>query len=147
MITKYERITEKYLRIDPSGKISWIQIDRVPYSFDPDILGPSSDQIYAAIGCSCFEQVRTVIPGIVILVDESGRIKDPPQRHNEIASRLYAGWLLGLDDIVGPALVCAMRPTEPYGEMDLFPLNAAELARLTLCLGVQLPEEVPNDAQ
>ena len=132
-------MADKYLRIDPSGGISWIQIDRVPYSWtDGD--GPSLDQMYAAIGCSCIEQVRTVLPGIVLLVDESGRVKVPPQRHNEIASRLYAGWLCWCVDSVGPALVCALRPTEPDGELDLFPLNPVELAKLSLCLGVQLPE-------
>lgn len=138
-------MTEKYLRIDPTGEISWINIDRVPYKFDPSILGPSADQIYAAIGCSCFEMVRTVISGIVILVDESGKLKSPPQRHNELASRLYAGWLLGHDDIVGPAIVFAERRTEPYGEHDIFPLNDVELAKLSLALGVQLPEEVSGD--
>ena len=138
-------MTEKYLKIDPSGEISWIQIDRVPYFWDPSILGSSGDQIRAAIGCSCFEQVRTVIPGIVILVDESGKLKSPPQRHNHLASQLYAGWLLGGDDIVGPAIVFALRSTEPYGEQDIFPLNPAELARLSLCLGVPIPEEVPGN--
>lgn len=133
-------MTEKYLRIDPSGEISWINIDRVPYKWC-DAEGISLDQIYAAIGCDCMEQVRTVIPGIVILVDESGKIKDPPQRHNELASRLYLGYLRGMDDICGPAIVCAMRPTEPIGEMDLFPLNAVELAKLSLHLGVPLPDQ------
>lgn len=134
-------MSEKYLRIDPSGDISWIKIDRVPYEWDPDYSGMSLDQIYAAIGCSCMENVRTVIPGIVILVDESGKIKDPPQKHNEIASRLYLGYLRGMDDICGPAIVCAMRPTEPLGEMDLFPLNSRELAQLSLHLGVPLPDQ------
>lgn len=132
-------MTEKYLRIDPSGEISWIDIDRVPYEWC-NAEGVNIDQIYAAIGCSCFEQVRTIIPGVVILVDESGKVKDPPQRHNELASRLYYGYLRGMDDIAGPAIVCAMRPTEPIGELDLFPLNPVELAKLSLCLGVQLPE-------
>lgn len=131
-------MTEQYLKIDPSGAISWIDIDRVPYEWcDAD--GMNLHQIHAAIGCSCFEQVRTVLPGIVLLVDESGKLKRPPQRHNELASRLYRGWLCGLDNIVGPVIVCAMRPTEPYGEQDLFPLNQTELAKLSLCLGVKLP--------
>ena len=132
-------MADKYLRIDPSGEISWVEIDRVPYSWC-DAEGMDLQQIYKHIGCSCMEQVRTVLPGIVLLVDESGRIKDPPQRHNEIASRLYYGWLIGKDDIVGPALVCSLRPTEPYGELDLFPLDHVELAKLSLCLGVALPE-------
>lgn len=133
-------MAERYLRIDPSGELSWVLIDRVPYKFDPSIEGLSLDQIYAAIGCSCMEQVRTIIPGIVILIDESGKLKSPPQPHNELASRLYAGWHYGLDDIVGPALVCAMRPTPPIGEHDLFPLQHRELLQLSLVLGVHLPE-------
>lgn len=133
------RLTEQYLRIDPSGDITWVDVDRVPYSWC-DSLGMDLDQVYQHIGCSCIEQVRTVLPGICLLVDESGQIKSPPQRHNEVASRLYSGWLCGLDNIVGPALVCALRPTEPYGELDLFPLNQTELVKLSLCLGVELPE-------
>lgn len=131
---------EKYLRIDPSGEITWIQIDCVHYSWcDAD--GLCLDQVHAAIGCDCMEQVRTVIPGIVLLIDESGKIKDPPQRHNEVASRLYYGFLIGKDDIVGPAIVAALRPTEPFGDRDLFPLNQVELAILSLCLGVELPDQ------
>ena len=133
-------MAEKYLCIDPSGVINWVDIDRVPYKWcDGD--GPSLFQIHAIIGCSCMEQVRTVIPGIVLLVDDSGQVKDPPQRHNEIASRLYYGFLIGKDDIVGPVIVAALRPTEPYGELDLFPLNDVELAKLSLCLGVELPDQ------
>lgn len=132
---------DKYLRIDPSGEITWISIDRVPYSWDPGTLGPSLDQLYAAIGCSCIEQVRSVLPGVVLIVDESGRVKDPPQRHNELASRLYYGWLCGMDDIVGPAVVAALRPTGPLGELDMFPLNGTELAKLLLYLGLQIPDK------
>lgn len=130
---------DPYVLIEPSGKISWVEIDRVPYTwFD----GESIDlkQVYSYIGCSCIEQVRTVMPGIALLIDESGRVKCPPQRHNEVASRLYAGWLLGRDNIVGPALVVALRPTGPYHELDAFPLNAAELNKLSLYLGVEIPE-------
>lgn len=133
-------MSERYLRIDPSGEISWISIDRVPYEFDPSIEGMSLDQIHAAIGCRCIEQVRTIIPGIVILIDECGKMKTPPQAHNELASRLYMGYLCGLDDIVGPAVVAAMRPTPPIGEHDLFPLWPNELQQLSSVLGVHLPE-------
>lgn len=132
-------MTESYLRIDPSGEISWIQLDRVPHEYvDGD--GPDLDQIHAAIGCDCIEQVRTVFERIVLLVDESGRVKCPPQRHNEIASRLYYGFFIGKDDIVGPAIVAAIRPTGRLCEYDLFPLNKAELAILSLYLGVEFPD-------
>lgn len=131
--------TEKYLRIDPSGDITWIDIDRVPYSWC-DGEGISLDQVHQQISCNCVKLVRTVLTGIVLLVDDSGRVKTPPQRHNEIASRLYRGWLLGMDNIVGPVIVCSERPTEPLGELDLFPLSSAEISKLSLCLGVKLPD-------
>ena len=133
-------MSERYLRIDPSGDLSWINIDRVPYEFDPSIEGLNIDQIYAAIGCSCFEQVHTIIPGIVLLVDESGKMKRPPQAHNELASRFYAGYLYGLDNIAGPAIVCALRPTPPIGEHYLFPLLPNEIIKVELILGKRVPE-------
>lgn len=133
-------MTEKYLRIDPSGDVSWVSIDRVPYDFDPSIEGLNLDQVYAAIGCSCFEQVRTIIPSIVLLVDESGKLKTPPQTHNELASRFYLGYLLGLDDIAGPAIVAAMRPSPPIGEYDLFPLLHSELLKVELILGKKVTD-------
>lgn len=133
---------EKYLLFSTSGDISWIDLDRAPnygpvYQGDPAL---SFDQIYAAIGCDCVEQVRTVLPGIVLVIDESGKIKDPPQRHNELASRLYYGYQVGMDDICGPAILMALRRSGPYGEEDWHPLDAADLARLSLFLGVKLPE-------
>ena len=133
-------MAEKYLRIDPSGDVSWINIDRVPYDFDPSINGLCLDQIYAAIGCSCFEQVRTIIPGVVLLVDESGKIKIPAQAPNELASRFYLGYYHGVDYISGPAIVAAMRPTPPIGEYDLFPLLPSELLKVELALGKKVPE-------
>lgn len=91
------------------------------------------------IGCSCVEQVYTRIRGIVILVDESGKVKYPPQKVNPLASKLYAGAPYG-DMIHGPAVVFAMRPTPPIGERDLFPLNKSELNLLSICLGVDIPK-------
>lgn len=131
-------MTEHYLRIDPSGELSWIPIDRVPYSWtDGD--GPSLDQIHSAIGCSCIEQVHTFIPGVVIIVDESGKIKDPPQPYNHVASPLYPGYQYG-DWIAGPVILCNLEPVPPLMEMDLFPLAPSQLARLSLFLGIEIPD-------
>lgn len=135
-------LVEKHLLFSPSGEISWIDLDREPNN-DPVFQGDpalSFDQIYAAIGCDCVEQVRTVLPGIVLVIDESGKIKDLPQRHNELASRLYYGYQIGRYDICGPAILMALRRSGPYGEEDWHPLDAADLARLSLYLGVCIPE-------
>ena len=133
-------MTESHLMIYPSGELRWVQIERKPYKFI-DGEGLDQDRIHQLIGCDCLEQVRTVLANIVLVVDESGRIKDPPQQHNMFASRLYYGYLAGMDDIVGPALVCSLRPTESYGEMDWGPLSKSDLLRLSLALGLNIPDQ------
>ena len=121
----------KYLCIYPSGEVSWVDIVDTEDRIRP---------MHQIIGCSCVEQVQTIFPNICIVIDESGKIKFPAQEHNEIASRLYAGWLHGMDDIVGPAIVCALRPVPPFMELDWFPLNQVELAHLSLYLGIAIPD-------
>ena len=134
-------MVEKHLLIDPYGKISWIDLDRENrYS----IL--NLQQIHDCLCCSFFELVRTVLPDIVLVIDDSGKIKDPPKPFNELASKLYLGFLVGGadifgSDICGSAFVMAERPSGPYGEPDLEPLNDKDLARLSLYLGVKLPEK------
>lgn len=133
---------EKYLLIHPSGSLKWVDLERLP-RHDSVYVGEAVLDVrdmYPIIGCSCVEQVRTVIPGIVILVDECGKVKNPAQAHNELASRLYAGWHYALDDITGPALCFSLKPT-PYGELDLFPLSPSDEAKLSLCLGMKLPDK------
>lgn len=132
-------MTESHLMIYPSGELRWVEIERKPYKWI-DGEGLDQDMLHDLIGCSCLEQVRTVLENIVLVIDESGRIKSPPQAHNDIASKLYLGWILGHDDIVGPALVCSLRPVEPYGELDWMPLSPRDLANLSLFLGVEIPE-------
>ena len=132
---------EKYLKIDPSGKLSWIELDRLP-RHDDIYCGAeaiSLQDLHPIIGCSCVEQVYTIIPGVVIMVDESGKIKDPPQPINPKASRLYAGSVHG-DFIHGPAVVFALRRTPPYGEYDLFPLETHQFIDVmkAIWLGVVL---------
>lgn len=109
---------EKYMVIDPDGSRRWIEIEREHML----------DEFYKAIDCSCLENVRTVIPGVCLIVDESGRIEDPPKPHNVAASWLYAGWYLGRDDIVGSAIVCTIDLVD--GESDWVPLCPAQLAKV-----------------
>lgn len=126
----------KHLVIYPSGDMKWVDLD-FERRFDDIYEGEFAhdiDQIYDVLQCDCFEQVSLRIPGIVILVDESGKIKSPPRSHNELASRLYGGYEFG-DDIVGPALF--FRQAGP----NLIPLLPADEARLSLFLGVRLPEK------
>lgn len=135
-------MVEKYLKIDPSGELSWIELERCP-RYDEIYQGAESislADLYPIIGCSCCEQVYSVIPGIVFMVDESGKIKDPMQPYNRLGSRLYDGSAFG-DYIHGSIVLFSMQRTEPYGEYDLFPLSASDEAKLSLFLGVSLPEK------
>ena len=132
---------ELYLKIDPDGTLSWIPLCRNPRfnSVYNGAEGLDLSDLYPVIGCSCLVQVHTRIRGVVIMIDESGKIKDSPQPVNPLASKLYAGAPYG-DMIHGPAVVFAIRPTPPIGELDLFPLNKSELNCLSVCLGVCIPE-------
>lgn len=106
---------EKFMVIYPDGHIEWMKCEH-------DQLLKSC---YEVIGCTCVENVRTVIPNVCLIVDESGKIKRPSQPHNDLASTFYAGWIFGDDDIVGPAVVAAIHQVD--GESDWVPLNALEL--------------------
>lgn len=126
----------KNLVVYSSGKLEWVELD-YNRRYDDIFKGEYAydlDQIYRIIGCDCVEQVSLRIPGVVILIDESGKIKYPAQLHNELVSRLYGGYAFG-DDIVGPAIF--FRQEGP----NLCPLHPADEARLSLFLGVQLPEK------
>ena len=134
---------EKYLCIEPSGELRWIQLERKPrygvvYNGQEAI---SLKDLYPILDCTCCETVRTCLRDIVILVDESGRIKNPPKPHNEVASQLYLGWHFAGDDICGTAVVFAVRPTPPFGEQDLFPLSEQEELKLASIIGELPPKE------
>lgn len=129
-------LTNKHLLIHPSGKMEWVELHR-ERRYDDIYCGDYAYdllEIYRVLGVEFFEQVSLKLPGIVILIDEVGKIRTPPQPHNELASRLYGGYEFG-DDIVGPALF--FKQVGP----DIAPLDRADEARLSLFLGVKLPEK------
>ena len=133
---------EKYLCIEPSGKVRWIDLERRA-RHDQIYCGAESillSDLYPVIGCSCVEQVYSRFHGIVFCVDECGKIKDPMQPFNALASRFYAGSEFG-DFIYGPAVFFSMRRSEPYGEYDLFPLSPAQESQISLVLGFPLPDK------
>lgn len=124
----------KNLVIYPSGKLEWIELD-YDRRYDDIYEGSYAydlEQLYRIIGCDCVEQVSSFLPGIVFLIDESGKIKTPAKAHNELVSRLYGGYYFG-DNIVGPAIF--FKQVGP----NLCPLNSVDEAKLSLALGVPLP--------
>lgn len=120
---------QEYLVIYPSGDLSWMEVD-----------GSIIDALHKTIGCEWVENVRTILPDINLIVDECGKIKDPPQPHNELASRLYYGWLCGMDDICGPAVVAAIHLVD--GESDWCPLSPRELYKV--CKYLQISDLPPR---
>lgn len=123
---------ERYLVIYPNGKLKWILADG-------DELVPAFRRV---IGCNWLENVYTVLPDIVIIVDEVGKVRQNPQRLNPIASRLYAGTQFG-DPIVGPAVVAAIHLRD--GDLDWVPLTVPELIKVRNFLQIDLPDqEVPE---
>ena len=126
----------KQLVCYPSGTLEWVELD-YERRYDDIYEGEYAydlDQLYEIIGCDCVEQVSLHIPGIVILIDECGKVKCPARPHNELVSRLYGGYAFG-DNIVGPAIF--FRQVGP----NFCPLASVDEARLSLCLGVALPDK------
>lgn len=117
-------VKEKYWVLDPDGSARQIEIVRLQML----------EEFHAAIDCDDLENVRTVVPDVCLIVDGCGKIKVPAKRHNEMASRLYAGYLMGYDDIAGSAILAAIHIVD--GEPDWVPLNEWELSRVTAYTGV-----------
>lgn len=127
---------DKHLVIYPSGDMKWIELHRAR-KYDDIYCGDYAydlNEIHRILGADFFEQVSLQLHGIVILIDECGKIKTPPQEHNELASRLYGGYQFG-DDIVGPAIF--FKRIGP----NIYPLEPFDETRLSLFLGVKLPEK------
>lgn len=118
---------EKYLRLDPSGDVSWITIDCDHFL----------DGLREAIGCDWLENVR--LPGgVCAIVDEVGKIKDPPQSVNPLASVLYPGTAYG-DPLCGPVVFARIALVD--GESDWCPLLPFQLSMLQSVLGIEIPDQ------
>ena len=109
---------EKYLVIYPDGLTDWIETEH-------DQLVVTCSNV---IGCNFVENVCTIITDVCLIVDEFGKIKDPPQLFNGKASVFYPGWYAGADYIAGPAVVAAIHLVD--GELDWVPLNQQELDKV-----------------
>ena len=95
---------------------------------DPDNF---SDGIYAAIDCYIFEHVY-VGSDLVLIVDECGKIKDPPKPINLRASMFYSGTRFG-DPIVGDVIFAFMGIRD--GEPDIVPIPDVYVDLLTYRIG------------
>lgn len=78
---------------------------------------------YDAIGCDCIQTVPTVMRGVLLVIDDEGKLKDGWQnRVNKIASILYgSSW----DPIVGDAILARVD-----GE-NLVPLTPKDIEIIT----------------
>lgn len=117
---------EKYLRLDPSGELSWITIDRDHFL----------EGLYEAIGCTSVEHVQ-LLHNFECIVDKFGFFHDH-QMANFFISPLYAGWYRGIP-LVGP-VVFVRTDLNEYDESDWFPLLPCNIRALEYFLGVDLPD-------
>ena len=63
------------------------------------------EQLYALLGCSMIEVV-SIAYGMILVVDEEGKLSLPPKPVNSEATRLARGFISAYDHINGDALVC-----------------------------------------
>lgn len=107
---------EKFLYIPVEGpmEIHEIPIDEVPQVF--------FDRVRELVGCKWLEFVHC--GEYILLVDELGKIIDPPKPVNPRASLLYPGTDFG-DPIVGNCLIGAHGFRD--GESDIVGLSPAQI--------------------
>ena len=107
---------EKYLVIPAD-------INRSVYfvSFERNFDFVFNDTVHREIDCDCYEHVR-IHANITcsFLVDECGKLKNPPKPVNYRASVFYPGAAFG-DPIVGDVFVCDIGLVD--GESDFIPLS------------------------
>lgn len=77
---------------------------------------------YRALNCQWIEVVNTLLPGIVLIIDENGKLKDGwRSRFNYVATQIYGSpW----DCIVGDAILARR------SDADLVPLTENDIKRL-----------------
>lgn len=121
---------EKYLRLDPSGELSWITIDRDHFL----------EGLYEAIGCEWVEHVQ-LRHGLECLVDEVGALYGH-QLINFPASRLYAGYISGVP-LFGP-VIFVRTGIGPSGEPEWLPLQPGDIRVLEHRLNVDIPDPVED---
>lgn len=97
---------EKYLLVKTDGSRQSVSIDEANWL----------NCVYSLLNCDCIEIVQTLLRDVVMIVDESGKMKAGwEKRVNICASQFYAGAQFG-DPIVGDAIFAyRIGP-------DLFPL-------------------------
>lgn len=109
-------MTEKYLIIpaDPKRSVYFVSFER---SSDHVF----NDTVHREIDCDCYERVQIHANiSCSFLVDECGKIKDPPKPFNYRASIFYPGTAFG-DPLVGDVFVCDVDYVD--GELDFVPLS------------------------
>lgn len=79
-----------------------------------------NDEVYKLLDCECWEGVPGAF-GTYLMLDESGKIKNPPKQENLLASSLYTRSKFGIDVLAGDVLVSTIG-IDAQGEYDLVTL-------------------------
>lgn len=117
---------DSYLKITATSWITeTVDIDRSRFC----------DEIHRLINCDVWEGVPFHVDGIgsfYMILDENGKISEPPKPFNPIATFLYNN---RYDVIVGDVIVCELKyvPSDEPGieeELDCCPIEPAKLYAL-----------------
>lgn len=118
-----------WIKIPHDDSLPPLQIVQLPE--DPNASTEWLSAVYDTIGCHCIEVASTLFPALVLILDESGKLRDGWERRiNKIASILYGS---PFDPIVGDVILCRRS-----GE-DLTPITDQDLDRICCCLHLDPP--------
>ena len=92
-----------------------------------------NSEVYKLLDCECWEGVPGCF-GTYLILDESGKIKNPPKDANPLASLLYASLPLFNGDILAGDVLVSTIGYNSEGESDIVSLSDSQLNRVLNCL-------------
>ena len=98
-----------------------------------------NSEVYKLLNCECWEGVPGCF-GTYLILDESGKIKNPPKEANPLASLLYSSALLFNNDILAGNVLVSTIGYNTDGESDIVSLSDFQLNRVLNCLSLYKDE-------
>lgn len=98
-----------------------------------------NSEVYKLLNCECWEGVAGCF-GTYLILDESGKIKNPPKDANPLASLLYSSALLFNNDILAGDVLVSTIGYNSQGESDIVSLSDFQINRVLKCLSLYQEE-------
>ena len=94
-----------------------------------------NSEVHKLLDCECWEGVPGCF-GTYLILDESGKIKNPPKDANPLASLLYSSVPLFIGDVLAGDVLVSTIGCNSEGESDIVSLSDFQINRVLSCLSL-----------